>query len=343
MLRISPFLCVMRRSRVVAKPCARQASTPPSSAATRHLTIDEVQAHVGDPFAVRHMKFAALLLHGRLSCVDGRDDSGVVGTPGGDTGEFLLALSALERVTGKALGDVEVGKLLRRRLDTFGRFYLHTDIHAGNALISRLRNDRRFDGPLQNVFHTHEWRRFLRNPPKELRPLLLDILMENPHHLGCGHVRLSLQNADEYGSRALLIESFLRLFFNTLWQGDVSADYVALGGGHREGAVVNVVVDDDVHSFTDIPLVSPSLGGQQMFVNHPQVASFLRRELAAFLVQQRDIVSLPPGGEAALIAEIDALAARQLTSTLSRLAKGLPIYTATFGKEAVRVDDNGFV
>ena len=42
------------------------------------LGIDEVRAHIGDPFAVRTMKMSAMLLHGRLSCVDGRDDTGGV-------------------------------------------------------------------------------------------------------------------------------------------------------------------------------------------------------------------------------------------------------------------------
>ena len=40
----------------------------------------------------------------RLSCVDGRDDSGVMGTPGGDAGEFLLALAAVEAAVA-ALGQ----------------------------------------------------------------------------------------------------------------------------------------------------------------------------------------------------------------------------------------------
>lgn len=41
-----------------------------------------------------------------------------------------------------------------------------------------------------------------------------------------------------------------------------------------------VRVEGEVHPFTRIPLVSPSAYGKQMFVYHPQVASYLRRGLA---------------------------------------------------------------
>ena len=310
----------------------------------RHLTADDIRAHIGDPFSVRHMKFAAMLLHGRLSCVDGRDDSGVVGTPGGDGGEFLLALSALERVSGRVLGDVEIGKLLRRRLDTFGRFYMHTDTTAGNKLITKLRADRRFDAALADISQAHQWRQFLTTTPASLRPALLDVLLSDPTNLGCGHVRLQLQNADEYGTRALLIESFLRLFMTARWNGAVEAEFIPLGGGHREGAVVNVVLQHGVSSFSQVPLVSPSTGRQQMFVNHPQVSGFLRKELVEFLVQQDDVVTLTPAQREGLLGEVNALGQQQIMATLKQLAAGLPIFTVTFGKDGeVVVDEVGNV
>jgi hypothetical protein len=34
------------------------------------LSLADVEAHVGDPASVRWMKLAAILLHGRQSCVD---------------------------------------------------------------------------------------------------------------------------------------------------------------------------------------------------------------------------------------------------------------------------------
>ena len=320
-----------RDPRILQRRGELRAIPPWTEEEARHLTVDDVKAHLGDPFAVRHMKFAALLLQGRLSCVDGRDDSGVVGTPGGDAGEFLLALAALERVTGVVLDENAVDVLLHRRLELFGRFYLHTDGIAGNNLVKRLRADRRFDGVLADVHHTHEWLRLITNPPREVRAWMLEILLENPNFIGCGHVRASLQDAGAYGTRPPLVEMFLRRFFTQRWSGAVEAEYVALGGDHREGAVVNVFVENGVSSFTQLPLVSPSTGGQQLFVNHPQVASFLRNELVEFLAQQTDVVRLTPAQKAQLIVEVKSLGQQQLMATLSRLAGGLPLYNVRFG------------
>src|SRR6185369_10079094 len=113
-----------------------------------------VQKHVGDRLSVKWIKLPALLVRGLVSCVDGRDDSGVIGTPGGDAGEMLIGLRALEKTMHRDLTSDEVANLLMRRLDVFGRFYMHTDIAAGNETTRALRKDPRFDGALENVHET---------------------------------------------------------------------------------------------------------------------------------------------------------------------------------------------
>jgi rhodanese-related sulfurtransferase len=112
--------------------------TPPGP-----LTRAQIEAHIGDTHSVRWVKMAALLLHGKTSCVDGRDDHGVIGTPGGDAGEFLLALTSIERATGKPFPIECMEEVLRAYLDTFGHFYIHSDTTAGNALIKSMRTDER--------------------------------------------------------------------------------------------------------------------------------------------------------------------------------------------------------
>lgn len=116
------------RSALERRDVLRRAVVHPLPAGER-LQRHHVEEHVGDPTSVRWIKLAALLVHGRLSCVDGRDDAGVLGTPGGDAGELVLALSAAEKLTGRALSQPQIDALLRRRLDALGRFYLHTDVH----------------------------------------------------------------------------------------------------------------------------------------------------------------------------------------------------------------------
>jgi rhodanese-related sulfurtransferase len=302
----------------------------------RALSCDDVAEHLGDASSIHWVKLAAILVSGHLSCVDGRDGSGVIGTPGGDAGELLVTLAALEQATGRRIDDAELRELLLCRLDAFGRLYLHTDVHASNALIAALRADRRLDDALKGVFHPLEWRKFMASPPEAVRPVLLEHMLR-PEHLGCGHLRLSLQRSNDYGVRPELVESFLRQFFTLRWEGVAEHAVAVLPGGHAEGAVVNIMLEDDAEAFSHVPLVSPMAGGSQMFLQHPQVATYLRNQLVRFLAQYEE-VNVP-----ALEARLAELAGIQLGHTLKALASGLPIYETLLTRSQVKVTERGRV
>jgi rhodanese-related sulfurtransferase len=289
------------------------------------LTAAQIAEHVGDPTTVRWVKLAAFLLHGKRSCVDGRDDHGVIGTPGGDAGELLLALAAAERVQGPEITTAQVEKVLMRHIDTFGRFYMHSDTTAMNRLIvDGLRKDERVAPLIAQVDKPEEWRTWLRAPPPAARDAVLEHLVK-PDVMGCGHLRFAM-TVGEYAVRPGLASAFLQAFHRLRWAGAPELDWVILGGEHVEGAVANVVVEGGLHSYTRVPLVSPNVAGVQMFVNHPQVTSFMRRELAAFLCE----VGAVDTRESALTLAIDELGTAQAGQTLSRLAHGLPLFEIRF-------------
>ena len=296
----------------------------------RPLSIGAVEAHVGDPQSIRWMKLAGLLLHGRQSCVDGRDEMGVIGTPGGDSGELLLGLAALEEVTGQRLSPVQVAALFARRIEALGRFYMHSDVHTSNHLIASLRQDHRLDTAIASVHEAPEWRRFFLKPPPHVRDILLEHVLR-AEHIGCGHLRLAMQTPEAYGARPELVKELLRSFFRARWGGATEPEFEVLPGGHEEGAVVNVRVETELRSFTPIPLVSPSANGTQMFVNHPQVSAHHREELGHFLAMQDDVASVSPAHVEPLVRVMSEIADRQLGATLGRLAKGLPVYDVVFG------------
>lgn len=305
----------------------RSAGTP-----ERPLSAGAVEAHLGDPTSLRWMKLAALALHGRQSCVDGRDETGVIGTPGGDSGELLLGLAALEAVTGTKLSALQIGAFFSRRLETFGRFYLHGDVHAANELIGSLRTDRRLDSAIAGISDSLAWRQFFAAPPSHVREAVLDHALE-PKHIGCGHLRLAMLAPDRYGARKELAQELVRCFFRARWSGAVETEYEVLAGAHQEGAVVSILVEEPVRSYTMVPLVSPTANGTQMFVNHPQVSAQARQDLAHFLAQQTDIADVGPAHVGPILHEIERLAGEQLKETLGRLAAGLPIYEARFGRK----------
>lgn len=334
-------LSTMRDAHILSREGVLTARTPTWEPVRRPLRLDEIERHVGEPGALRWMKLAAMLVSGRLSCVDGRDDAGVVGTPGGDAGEFLLALAALESVTGKRFDDASLRELMLCRLDAFGNFYLHTDVNASNAMIRAMREDRRLDEALSSVWQPLEWRRFLRSPPASVRHAVLDHALV-PAHVGCGHLRLAMQRSNEYDVRPALAEAFLRTFLTLRWEGVEENEITVLPGGHAEGAVVNVLLEGGAEAFSQIPLVSPMAEGSQMFLQHPQVSGFLRGQLARFLGRQAGF-----GGTSVvepLTARMSELGGVQLGHTLGALARGLPIFDVVFGdNDAVAVHARGEV
>lgn len=292
---------------------------------TTPFALDEIQEHVGNPRSVRWIKVAAFLLNGRLSCVDGRDHVAVVGTAGGDAGEFVLALGAVEQLTGKPISEELIDTLLRRRIEAFGRFAFHTDTAAGDRLISAIRTDDRTAHAVAGMTDPGQFRQFFAEPPEETRAALAD-LITRVEHIGCGHLRLASQFPERWGVRAGLTQQVLRSAVQLRWQGAHELEVTPLPGGHAEGAVVNVHVVGELDAFSRVPLVAPSISGRQMFVNHPDVSVFLRRQVARWLTQQQEL-SLKSAP--ALFDVMQALHQQQLAATLGELAAGLPIYDAT--------------
>jgi rhodanese-related sulfurtransferase len=296
------------------------------------LTRDDVVAHVGDPGAVRWVKLAAMVVSGKLACVDGRDDRGIIGTPGGNAGEFLLALGALEIATGTQVDADHVPELLAAYIDASGRFYMHSDSHALQALIARLQAD-------PSVVHLlppdvpEDWRRFTAAPPAAVRPVLLELLT-TPMYIGCGHLRRTLLHPDRYGVRPELTRAFLRAIWELYWAGSTDIAIPVLSGDHSEGAVVNVLLDDvELSAFSRAPMVSPSTPHGQLFLNTPQVATFLREAAVSFMLRHPEWVPLRAGQTARYRDAIASLAAQQAAETLGALAQGLPVYEVRFHDE----------
>eukprot|EP00455_Lapot_gusevi_P050129 TRINITY_DN721_c0_g5_i4.p1 TRINITY_DN721_c0_g5~~TRINITY_DN721_c0_g5_i4.p1 ORF type:complete len:606 (-),score=122.28 TRINITY_DN721_c0_g5_i4:113-1930(-) len=309
-------------------------STDPNN---HELSLAEITEHVGQATNLQWLKMATFMLNSQLSCVDGRDPSGVVGTPGGDIGELVVVLAAAEQVSGQQLTEQQVETIFWRRLDAFGRCYLHSDVHAMHELRAALDSDAQFQQYHPLLHNPFTFNRFVQHPPADIQGPLLDLLI-NPRLLGCGHIRLMLQNSEVYQVRPELVQYVLRAFFRALWKGAAECDFVVLSGQHREGAVVVVQSANPLHSFSYIPLVTPACEAQkQVFVDHSQVAGHLRKELARFVSLQRDIIQIDtstttedPRMLDTFFHKLDSLANLHLQTTLGHLACGLPLYQLNF-------------
>jgi rhodanese-related sulfurtransferase len=277
---------------------------------------------------VRWIRTASLLSTGSESCVDGRDPHAVVGTPGGDAGELIAALAAAESLGMPPLSRHALEALVDDWIETFGRFYVHTDVHALERLRHAVRSDRRFAEHGIAPADASQMETLVRQPPPGLEEALLELLVDSDH-VGCGHLRAMLESPEEFRVRPGLAEETLRAVFRHLFRAPEEVDWVVLEGEHHEEAVLVVQLDGEVHAYTRVPAIPPSVDGRQTFVFHPQVTAFLREQNASFLLERSPSLARRVERE-----EFErrprSIADSQREATLRRLAENLPVYEVRF-------------
>jgi hypothetical protein len=118
---------------------------------------------------------------------------------------------------------------------------------------------------------------------------------------------------------------FLRSFFNYMWDYDSSRHitdrrllYMVLEGDHSEAAIIEV--DDSGCPGLSSAIPSESEGAMA-FVHHTDATQFLRDQMSAFFV-----LNSPLTDPATFQATMKQIGDVQLSATLNRLAKGLPLY-----------------
>jgi len=258
-----------------------------------------------------------LLSSQAISCVDGRNFTGVVAAPGGNAGLFLQMLAAYELHTESLLTEDQVSSLFSAYQDTFGHFYMHSDAHALESLATSLRERGTSINSIEQLVS------IISSPPEPIKPILLELLAK-PAHTGCGHIRLMLENKETYRIRPFLIQSFIKDFLLQFWAGDERLQFEILQGDHAEQAILNIRFQES-KDHTDVPfvLVAPQLQDIQVFINHPEATSYMHRQHAAFMIEQGFIEE---SDRAAFIKVHDALHGTQLTATVQALGDGLPIF-----------------
>jgi rhodanese-related sulfurtransferase len=290
-----------------------------------------LRAAFARPGAIVWTRASTLLGASGASCIDGRAETPVLGTPGGDAGELVLSLSALEQELGRPLEAAWIASLFDRYVESFGRFYLHTDRHALARLAAALRADARFAGQLPA--DEDALLAFVRAPPSTLEDALLAWLVR-PEHVGCGHLRMMIEAPAHYGVRAGLVGDVLRAAFTRAWRRPELVDLDVLDGEHAERGVLEVQLEHPVHAHSVVPMVTPHEGTRGLFVVHPQVAAFLRAETAEFLSEQLAPEEARRVSLASLRARSAALGERQLGATVRALAPHLPHYILRVSERA---------
>lgn len=301
----------------------------------RHrLDADEVALHIGAPKDVKWIKAAQLFLDSIESCVDGRDRHAVIGTPGGDVGELLLVIASVESWTGHTLSLTDIELLFDAHLDAFGDFYMHTDEAAVWHVGELLQDDPRFEDDALDTLDEIET--LIRSPPDALRTAVRTALLE-PDSIGCGHLRSIANDPQTYRVRPEVFTGVMTAFFERLWANNPHLRYPVLSGPHREGAIVAVMHEGPVHPYTRIPMVEPDHHGTELFVVHPSLEAWMRRQRVEFLLETDPWLRSHNIEVEGFVTAVQDLADVHFYATTHVLAPDLPIYQAWIEPDRIEV------
>ena len=149
-------------------------------------TFDVVRKLIGSPQELIYVNVAET----HFSCIDGRVNEGVLGTPGGDAGEFILALHIYEDLLGfnRQLSQEAVDRFFTAYLNYMKqeKFYMCTDDEALNHLEA--------DSGLEINID------MLRTPPEANKKDIIEFLMK-PENTGDAHIKRMLRMPDFYSIR----------------------------------------------------------------------------------------------------------------------------------------------
>eukprot|EP00696_Hemimastix_kukwesjijk_P006625 gnl/Hemi2/1836_TR644_c0_g1_i1.p1 gnl/Hemi2/1836_TR644_c0_g1~~gnl/Hemi2/1836_TR644_c0_g1_i1.p1 ORF type:complete len:412 (+),score=121.59 gnl/Hemi2/1836_TR644_c0_g1_i1:84-1319(+) len=278
------------------------------------LQDKDILALMGDPARLHW----AVSRTASFSCTDGRNTNEILGTPGGDLGEFLLALSVYEETVGMRLEPKDIAQVMINYLNYSGKkkFRMCTDTQALGALQASV-----------NLNSLN-----IRNPPNNVRQQLLDGLATvDPKYgattTGCRHLRAMLESPAEYFVRPELVQGTIRAFFVLMWAGHPKLRLDVLYGKSNEVAVVNVGTGSQCFACGLAPMVSPKTNEQSMIINHADAVQAYREDLATFISRQCKTSSIVVQ---TFKHRMNVRAGLQFLSTVQRTAMGLPFYTVTF-------------
>lgn len=284
------------------------------------LSFDTVRKLIGSPGDLTYVNVGETGFH----CIDGRISEAALGTPGGDAGEFILALHIYEDMLGnfnRQLTQDAVDRFFAGYLQYMKqeKFYMCTDDEALNHLEA--------DSGLEVNIET------LRDPPEANKKDLMTYLLK-PENTGCAHIKRMLRMPDFYSLRLELVQMFLTAFYKVLWdhsselRNRIKLD--RLVGQHQEAAFLEVRSNDACKTAQIAPLVKQKHeGGQSLFVNHIDAVSIRRMQLAKYFVNEVNHHQEP--------LDVDIMHHRLnkhglafLEVTGSYIAKNLPFYTLNF-------------
>lgn len=282
------------------------------------LSLEELEERYGTSGVAlsqeqRHR--AVVLANSSLDCLDDRVDRPVLATPGGELGEFTLALAAYmqEKESHNSPSQEVVDSLFGHYLET---------IPASRTI--RLCTDQK---ALQHVAADLSTGHLdLEAPSEHLKTSGLLEKLAQPESQGDRHFRLLLEHPAEYNLPTGLAETVLKAFYKQLWNQESARSTLKLELLQGE-ADPQAFLEVSCKKCSGIPALIPGQG--PALVSQLDAPVQRRQELAAFFARASRSTPRKVGANA-LQQRLEQLGLLALEKTGSHIAGGLPFYTLKY-------------
>jgi hypothetical protein len=248
---------------------------------------------------------------------DGRNDEKILGTPGGDMGEFILAIHAYAKAASLTLTSQQIQDLFERYLNvmTRSKFFYETDEKAyiRLAVATGCRN-----------LHISE----VGGMKRKREEILSQIAV--PEHIGDPFIRFLATNSTTLELNPDYIQACLAAYHNVLWTTPSILSqklcYTELKGPRTEAALVHIKTSNFCIDQGLAPMVSPQLAcPAPVFIYHAEAAKVLRRELATIFAQGQPNVNAVD-----ILAAHNTLAENNLEKFMATISPVIPTFTVNF-------------
>jgi hypothetical protein len=275
------------------------------------ITQIELEDHLGEVDSIQW----GHTLQNYFQGTDPRGQERELATLGGDLGEFLMVLGAIEAEQSVEFTPEDVEAKLKMYLTVMSKekFFFSID---GPAIATF---KKACGCPNLNIA----------DPPDAKKELLLNATVD-PASMGDEFFNKVIADAAGYGLRPELVQSVLSAFFNTMWN---KADplhrrikFALLKGDYDPKGFIMVKTPGYCNAQLLAPMISPELCGKQMGIYHGDASVLLRTEMAGVLLIKS------PESKNAVVRKANEMAAAAVVKLLEGHTE--PVYTVTFqGKE----------
>lgn len=267
----------------------------------------ELEDHLGEVGSIQW----AHTMQTFFQSTDPRGQERELSTLGGDLGEFLMVMGAIESEQ-----SVEFSK---------------DDVTAKLALYLAVMSKEKFffsiDAPAIETFKTYCGCPNLNiaDPPDAKKDLLLNAT-KDAASMGDEFFNKVVADAAAYGLRPELVQNVIAAFFSTMWNKSDplhrKIKFVLLKGDYDPKAFVMVKTPGYCNAQLLAPMISPELCGKQMGIYHGDASVLLRTEIAGVLLLDT------PEAKNAVVRKANEMAGAAIQKMLDGHIE--PVYTVTF-------------